>query len=218
METVDTITRDYIQTYIQSLINDEETEFEDFRKECEVNHRPIIQKEVGQLIKVMLKIINPKKILEIGTNVGFSSIYMCKSLKNKVDITTIEINDEIYNLALNNIKKFKCDKFINVINDDANNALEKLNEKYDVAFIDASKSHYDSFLEKIVKLLKPNGVIICDNVLFKGLIANDDLVIKRKRTIVRNMRNFLNDISNDKRFETVVIPIGDGVAIIRQND
>ena len=213
---MDEINRDYIQNYIHSLIVEKDGELEGFRLECEQANRPIIQREVAQYIKVMLNILKPKKILEIGTNVGFSSIFMCKALDNNVDILTIEINEDVFNEALDNVKKFKCEKNIRIINGDAIELLDGvITEKFDIAFIDAAKSHYDKFLENIVKILNKDGVIICDNVLFKGLIANDDLVKKRKRTIVRNMRNFLEWVSSDERFETSVIPIGDGIALIK---
>lgn len=213
---MDEINRDYIQTYIQSLIKIEDEELEKFRQNCIENHRPIVQEEVAQFIKVLLNIIKPKKILEIGTNVGFSSIFMCKALENNVDILSIEINELVYEEALNNIKNFNCDKSIRLINDDANHALDCIDENgFDMVFMDASKSHYAEFLDKIMKILSPDGIIICDNVLYKGMIASDELVKKRKRTIVRNMRNFLHYISNDDRFETSIIPIGDGVALIK---
>ncbi len=212
---MDEITRDYIQTYIQGLIKDEGEELEKFRESCVENHRPIIQKEVGQFIKVMLNIIKPKKILEVGTNVGFSSIFMCQTLNKNVDILSIEINEDVCNEAIDNIKKFECEKNIRIINDDAITALDYISEKFDIAFIDAAKSHYDEFLDKILKILNPNGIIICDNVLYKGLIANDELVTKRKRTIVRNMREFLEYVSTNERFETSIIPIGDGIALIK---
>jgi len=212
---MDEITRDYIQTYIQGLIKNEDEELEKFRENCIENHRPIIQKEVGQFIKVMLNIIKPKKILEVGTNVGFSSIFMCQTLNKNVDILSIEINEDACNEAIDNIKKFECEKNIRIINDDAITALDYISEKFDIAFIDAAKSHYDEFLDKILKILNPNGIIICDNVLYKGLIANDELVTKRKRTIVRNMREFLEYVSTNERFETSIIPIGDGIALIK---
>ncbi|HBB29680.1 MAG TPA: O-methyltransferase [Clostridiales bacterium] len=212
---MDEITRDYIQTYIQGLIKDEGEELEKFRENCVENHRPIIQKEVGQFIKVMLNIIKPKKILEVGTNVGFSSIFMCQTLNKNVDILSIEINEDVCNEAIDNIKKFECEKNIRIINDDAITALDYISEKFDIAFIDAAKSHYDEFLDKILKILNPNGIIICDNVLYKGLIANDELVTKRKRTIVRNMREFLEYVSTNEKFETSIIPIGDGIALIK---
>lgn len=212
---MDEITRDYIQTYIQGLIKNEDEELEKFRENCIENHRPIIQKEVGQFIKVMLNIIKPKKILEVGTNVGFSSIFMCQTLNKNVDILSIEINEDVCNEAIDNIKKFECEKNIRIINDDAITALDYISEKFDIAFIDAAKSHYDEFLDKILKILNPNGIIICDNVLYKGLIANDELVTKRKRTIVRNMREFLEYVSTNESFETSIIPIGDGIALIK---
>jgi len=155
---MDEITRDYIQTYIQGLIKDEGEEIEKFRENCVENHRPIIQREVGQFIKVMLNIIKPKKILEVGTNVGFSSIFMCQTLNKNVDILSIEINEDVCNEAIDNIKKFECEKNIRIINDDAITALDYISEKFDIAFIDAAKSHYDEFLDKILKILNPNGI------------------------------------------------------------
>ena len=140
---------------------------------------------------------------------------MCKALNKEVDILSIEINEDVYNEAIDNIRRFECDKNIRIINDDAIVALDYISEKFDIAFIDAAKSHYDEFLDKILKILNPNGIIICDNVLYKGLIANDDLVTKRKRTIVRNMREFLEYVSTNEKFETSIIPIGDGVALIK---
>jgi predicted O-methyltransferase YrrM len=213
---MDTINREYIQTYLQSLIKSEDENLEKFRQSCIDNHRPIIQKEVAQLIKVLLTIIRPKKILEIGTNVGFSSIFMCKALENNVDILSIEIDKEIHEEAIDNIKKFGCEKNIRLINDGAGHALDYINEKnFNIAFVDASKSHYTEFLDKILKILSSDGIIICDNVLYNGMIASDELVVKRKRTIVRNMREFLQYVSSDNRFETSIIPIGDGIAIIK---
>lgn len=212
---MDEITRDYIQTYIQNLIKNEDEELEKFRENCIENHRPIIQKEVGQFIKVLLNIVKPKKILEIGTNVGFSSIFMCKALDKNTDILSIEIDEDIYKEAINNIKNFDCDRNIRLVNDDAAVALDCINEKFDVAFIDASKSHYEEFFDKTLKILNPNALIICDNALYKGMIANDELVTKRKKTIVRNMRDFLDYVSKDDRFETSIIPIGDGIALIK---
>ena len=84
-----------------------------------------------------------------------------------------------------------------------------------MAFIDASKSHYEEFFDKTLKILNPNALIICDNALYKGMVANDELVAKRKKTIVRNMRDFLDYVSKDDRFETSIIPIGDGIALIK---
>jgi len=217
---MDNINYDYIKEYINSLIKDDDKEFEDFRQDCLANKRPIIQREVAQFMNVCLNMSKPKRILEIGTNVGYSSMYMCKALGGNVKITSIELNTEVAMLARENIKKFGYENCITVINDDASEALDslgvaKLDKKFDFVFIDASKSHYDDFFEKALRIVADDAVIMCDNALYKGLIANDDLVVKRKRTIVRKMRDFLADVSKDERFVTSLIPIGDGVALIK---
>lgn len=215
---MDNINRDYIQTYIQGLIKNESDKLEKFRNECIERHLPIIQRETAQLIKVLLLMHNPKSILEVGTNVGFSSIYMCTALDRKVKVLSIEKSEEYYQEALSNIKTFGCEDNISVINSDASEALDMIintNEKFDIAFIDAAKSHYTEFLNKIIAMMNPGGLIISDNVLYKGLIANDELVTKRKRTIVRNMREYLEYISTDDKFETSIIPIGDGLALTK---
>lgn len=217
---MDNINYEYIKDYINSLIKEDDQEFENFRKDCLENKRPIIQREVAQFMNVCLNMAKPKRILEIGTNVGYSSMYMCRALDSNVDITSIELNSEIASLARENIKRFGYADNIKVINDDASNALDslalaKLSKKFDFVFIDASKSHYDDFFEKALRIISDDAVIMCDNALYKGLIANDDLVVKRKRTIVRKMRDFLSDVSNDERFVTSLIPIGDGVALIK---
>lgn len=215
---MDNINRDYIQTYIQGLIKNESDKLEKFRNECIERHLPIIQRETAQLIKVLLLMHNPKSILEVGTNVGFSSIYMCTALDRKVKVLSIEKSEEYYQEALSNIRTFECEDNISVINSDASEALDMIintNEKFDIAFIDAAKSHYTEFLNKIIAMMNPGGLIISDNVLYKGLIANDELVTKRKRTIVRNMREYLEYISTDDKFETSIIPIGDGLALTK---
>ncbi len=209
------INQDYIQEYIRSLIKTDNLELEKFKKNCIEEHRPIIQDEVGQFIKVMLNIINPSSILEIGTNVGYSSIFMCLSLEKRVNITTIEINEDVVEEARRNIAEFGCKANINVICGDAAEVIETIKGNFDIAFIDAAKSHYGLFLEKMLPMMNTGGIIICDNVLFNGYIANDDLVKRRKRTIVKNLRNFLKSISEDNRFETSIIPIGDGIALIK---
>lgn len=216
---MDTINREYIQTYLHSLIKKEDLLLEKFREDCIEKLRPIVQEEVAQFIKVIINVARPKKILEIGTNVGFSSIFMCKALNNDVDILSIELNKDIYEEALKNIENFECHNNIRLINDDANHALDNLEESgFDMVFIDASKGHYGEFFDKILRIISANAIIICDNVLYKGMIANDELVERRKKTIVKRMRNFLEYISSDDRFETSIVPIGDGVALVKVKD
>jgi len=215
---MDNINREYIDVYINSLIENKDKELEQFRVECEERQLPIIHKEVGQFIKLIINQLNAKNIIEVGTNVGYSSIFMSHVMNNEGRVVTLERSEKFYNEAIENIKKFNLDKNIEVYYGDAVEILdtikiEYLDKTFDVAFIDAAKSHYTTFFDKCSKMMKSGGVIISDNVLYQGMIATDELVVRRKKTLVRNMREYLEYISHDERYVTSVLPLGDGVAV-----
>ena len=210
---MDNINREYIEMYINSLIKDEDDKLEKFREYCESRSLPIIHKEVGQYIRLTIKQLNAKSIIEVGTNVGYSSIFMSKVMKNEGRIVTLERSEKFYEEALNNIKSFGLEKNIEVYFGDAVDNLDNIEGTFDMAFIDAAKSHYKTFFDKCCKMMKPGGIIISDNVLYQGMIATDDLVVRRKKTLVRNLRNYLEYISHDDRFITSVLPLGDGLAV-----
>jgi predicted O-methyltransferase YrrM len=94
--------------------------------------------------------------------------------------------------------------------------LRCLDKKYDIVFLDAAKGQYGEFLPECMRMLNSGGLLISDNVLYKGMIATDDLVVRRKKTIVRRMRDYLDSICNMDELETSIIPIGDGVALSRK--
>lgn len=210
---MDTINREYIEEYIQSLISLKSDELKIFRKECENRKLPIIRKEVAQYIKLVIEQLNAKNIIEIGTNVGFSSIFMIKCSKYVKNITTIERREDFYNEAIENIKKFKLENNIKVCYGDASDILDTIEGEFDLAFIDAAKSSYKIFFDKCFKLLRPGGIILSDNILYQGMVACDELVPRRKKTSVRHLRNYLEYISTDERFVTSILPLADGLAI-----
>lgn len=207
------INKQYVVDYIQSVIpkNTEALRvMEDYAHE---NHVPIVHPEVAQLLKVMLNIKKPKKILEIGTAIGYSSILMANNMSKEGTIVTIERRQDMIDIASENIKNNDLSDRIKIMNGEAEEVLKEIDEKFDLIFIDAAKSRYMEFLSYCLNYLNKDGIIISDNVLYKGMIANDDLVPKRQRTIVRKMRVYLDYICNDEKFESCIIPIGDGVAI-----
>lgn len=210
---MDNINREYIDIYINSLIKDEDFKLEQFRKNCLERQLPIIHKEVGQFIKLVIKSINAKNIIEIGTNVGFSSIFMTKAMNCQGKVVTIERSEKFYLEALENIKSFNLENNIKVFFGDAIEILDTIDGNFDMAFIDAAKSYYQTFFDKCVEKMKSGGIIISDNVLYQGMIATDDLVVRRKKTLVRHMREFLENISKDDRYITSVLPLGDGLAV-----
>jgi predicted O-methyltransferase YrrM len=207
------INKDFTTNYIKSLIEEDE-EIARFRKESEDRNIPIIHEEVANFIKVILHLLKPLKILELGTAVGFSSFFMAKIIDNdNLEIKTIERRDSFVDEASKNLERLNYKGNIEILPGDALEILENLEEKFDLVFIDAAKSKYLDFLPYCFNLLKKDGIIISDNVLYKGMIANDDLVERRQKTIVRKMRKYLKTISNHPSMESSVLPLGDGLAI-----
>ncbi len=207
------INRDYIDSYINSLIEEDDEKLKQFREYCEERNLPIIHKEVGQFIKLIIHQLNAKNIIEIGTNVGYSSIFMSRVMKDEGKVVTLERSEKFYKEAIKNISDFGLDDNIKVCFGDAVDILDGVEGSYDIAFIDAAKSYYKIFFDKCLEKMKPGGIILSDNVLYQGMIASDKLVVRRKKTLVRNLRSYLKYISQDDRFVTSVLPLGDGLAV-----
>lgn len=204
---------DYINDYLRNTLKNDNSflkELEEFAKE---NNVPIIQPEVAKLLSVLGSIIKPNKILEVGTAIGYSAILMTGFLNEGGAIDTIERYELMVNRAKHNIKNVGLERIINIIQGDALEILSCIDKKYDMIFVDAAKGQYGEFLPHCLRMLNVGGVLISDNVLYKGMVANDDIVIRRKKTIVTRMRDYLTTICNHNQLETSIIPIGDGVAI-----
>lgn len=200
--------------YIRSLIKEDEDTYI-LRKEEETDHIPIIRPEVMQFISVIIKIAGIKKILEIGTANGYSSICFCKMIGKEADITSIESEEQRVLAARENIEKFNLGKNITVIYDDAVNAIMHLTGSgaYDMVFLDGPKTHYIQMLPDCIRLLKDGGILIADNVLYFGMTSGQKDIPRKKRTSAYHLREFLDNISNHPYLETSVINFEDGLAI-----
>ncbi|MCT4661972.1 MAG: O-methyltransferase [Tissierellales bacterium] len=207
------INKDYIIDYLRTELPRMSGILYDMEKYAEEYNVPIIHPEVAQMIRVFLSMKKPNSILELGTAIGYSSIFMVKMQPSCKKLITIERSEMMIQRAKENIKKAELENIIEIKEGNVQDILPKLDGKFDVIFIDAAKSKYLEFLPYCLDRLSDDGVIISDNVLFKGMIATDMLVPKRQRTIVRKMREYLNVISHHEELETTIIPIGDGVAI-----
>lgn len=207
------INNEYISSFIEDIIID--CDFLELRKFAEKENVPIMKLESKEFLKSLLAIKRPKSILEIGTAIGYSSLVFDKYSDAK--ITTIELSEDMAHIAQENFNKYNVD--INLINDDAEKALTKLNQGFDFVFIDANKSNYKFYFDYIDKnLLNNGGVIVADNILFRGEVCNDDLVEKRKITIVKRLRNFLAYITRRDDYQTSIIPMGDGISVSVKED
>lgn len=207
------IVNDAVEEYIRKTLKPSEgllNELEVFAKEHEV---PIIHKEVSDMLKVILDVKKPKRILEFGCAIGYSSIFFAKTLNEDVEIITTERNPIMITRAKENIKRAGLEDKITLLEGDAMESVENLEGNFDMVFIDAAKGHYQKFYDAVIDRVNPGGIIVSDNILYKGMIASDEFVIRRKITIVKRMRKYLDYICSLDNVDTSIIPIGDGVAI-----
>ena len=178
------------------------------------DHIPIIMDDTLEVIEDYLKEKNVKRILEIGTAVGYSAICFTKVLSEEGIIDTIERDEERVKQAKINIEKAEVEDKINIYEGDAVEILPTLNEKYDVVFIDAAKGKYPFFLKEALRMIKENGVIFADNILYKGYVMSDYNKHKQ-RTAVRNLREYIKEVSENPNLNTEILEVGDGLAISR---
>ena len=176
------------------------------------DHIPIIMDDTLEVVSNILKEKKPKRILEIGTAVGYSAICFSEYLQEGGKIDTIERETDRVEQAKQNIKKVQVEEKINIYEGDAVEILPTLNESYDVVFIDAAKGKYPFFLREAIRMIKIDGVIIADNVLYKGYVMSDYNKHKQ-RTAVRNLREYIAEITQNPNLETKILEVGDGLAI-----
>ena len=187
-------------------------ELEKIKKKALEDKVPIIMDDTLEVVAKILTEIKPNKILEIGTAVGYSAICFSEYLKENGKIDTIERDTERVKEARENIKKAEVEDKINIYEGDAVEILPTLNDEYDVVFIDAAKGKYPFFLNQALRMIRQGGVIIADNVLYKGYVMSDYNKHKQ-RTAVRNLREYIAEITNNDKLETKILEVGDGLAI-----
>lgn len=209
----DAIVHSYITEYIRDEISSTDSFLESLEQYAKENAVPIVTPETASLIETLGHMIRPKHILEIGCAIGYSSILLSKTLADSGKVTTIEYNPDMVKIATENIQKANLSDTINVVEGDAKDLLSKLDGVYDYIFLDGPKGHYIHMLDDCIRLLRKGGILVADNVLYKGMIAEQSLVIRRKITIVKRLRKFITEINNRSDIKSTVIPIGDGVTV-----
>lgn len=213
------ISNERITAYINSLDADLAPFLLALEKEALENNVPIIKKQTQGVLRFFLKLKNPKKVLEVGTAVGFSALFMSEYTDNDCKITTIEKVPMRLVEAEKNLKNpiYPHRDKINLIKGEALDVLKNLanaGEKYEFIFLDAAKAQYMSFLPELMKLLEKGGLLLTDNVLQDGTVINSKYSITRRdRTIHMRMREYLYTISHMEELETIILPVGDGIAV-----
>lgn len=194
-------------------------EFSDFeiglKEYAKNNNVPIIIDEGLSFLEAIIRIKRPKKILEIGTAIGYSAIRMNKACGSI--IYTIERNKEMYDIAMDNISKLGLDDQIHIIFKDALEAFDDVKEnEFDLIFIDAAKAQYTKFFDLYTPLLAKNGVVVCDNMLFHGLLEDKDNYQNQSRSVrglIRKLEGFHSFLLDNKDYDTAIYDIGDGMAL-----
>ena len=208
------IVNERIVAYINSLDRGNSPICNTIEKEAIEDDVPIIRKEMGNLLKVLLGLKQPQSILEVGTAVGYSSILMSENMPEGCIIDTIENYDKRIPIARNNFKRAGKEDCIRLIEGDAMEVLKELEGPYDFIFMDAAKGQYIHYMPEAVRLLADGGILMSDNVLQDGDIIESRFAVERRnRTIHSRMRDYLYELKHSNVLETSIIPLGDGVAL-----
>lgn len=190
-------------------------ELEIIKQKALEEHIPIIMDDTLEVVDKILVELKPKRILEIGTAVGYSAMCFSEYLNENGMIDTIERDEERIKEAKENIVRVGVEEKINILEGDAVEILPTLQGTYDMIFIDAAKGKYPFFLKEALRMLSENGIILADNILYKGYVMSDYNKHKQ-RTAVRNLREYIHEVTSDPNLETEILEVGDGLAITKR--
>lgn len=208
------IVNERVVAYINSLDCGNSDICNTIEKEAIADEVPIIRKEMGNLLKVLLQLVQPERILEVGTAVGYSSILMSENMPHDCTITTIENYDKRIPVAKNNFKRAGKEDVITLIEGDALEVLKTLDGPYDFIFMDAAKGQYINYLPDIKRVLRKGGLLISDNILQEGeIVESRYAVTRRNRTIHARIREYVYELTHSEDFVTSIVPIGDGITL-----
>lgn len=205
-------------TYINSLDTGNTSILDEIEREALDSCVPVIRKEMQSFLKLLLAMKHPKRILEVGTAVGFSAILMAE-YSPQCEIVTIENYEKRIPIAQENFKRAGREKQITLLAGDAAEMLKTLKEPFDLIFMDAAKGQYINFLPDVLRLLKTGGTLVSDNVLQDGDILDSHYIIaRRNRTIYHRMREYLYELTHRNDLVTAVLPVGDGITVSEKCD
>ncbi len=201
-------------TFLNSLEEPGDPFLEQIEREALRERVPVIRKETQSLLKVLMRLKNPERILEVGAGIGFSALFMSAYAPEGSRIITIEKYEKRIPAARENFKRAKKEDRITLLEGDAMDVLKSLDARFDFIFMDAAKGQYIRYLPEVLRLLEDGGLLVSDNVLQDGDIIESRFAVERRnRTIHSRMREYLYQLKHDRRLDTVILPMGDGIAL-----
>lgn len=206
-------------TFIDSMDPGNPPYLDELEKEAIAGDIPIIRKPLQSFFRFLLRYVKPKSILEVGTAIGFSAILMSEYAPKDCKITTIEKYEKRIPVAKENFKKYGKNGQIELLEGDAADILKELTGPYDLIFMDAAKGQYLAFLPDVLRLMAPGGLLLSDNVLQDGDVIESRFALDhRKRTTHARMREYLYELKHLPGYETVILPVGDGITLTTKLD
>ncbi|GAB6181455.1 O-methyltransferase [Desulfotomaculum defluvii] len=211
---MDYLIHEEVQNYIRSLLPEKDKIFHEMEEEAKEKIVPIVEPEMGQLLYWLAFTKKSKRVLEVGTAIGYSTLWLAKAvLPLGGKITTMEINGPRAESANKYFKKAGVEGQIKLVFGDAREMLFTLKGPYDFIFLDAAKGKYIEFLDKCIELLEPGGLLVAEDIFMRGMVISGEIDKRRNKTAVSRLRTFLELVSGHQQLETIILPVGDGVAI-----
>ncbi|MBR0575542.1 O-methyltransferase [Proteiniclasticum sp. BAD-10] len=208
------IINDKVKAYVESLIRI--PELKDLEEYARENYVPIVHKDAAEFLRFFVALTTPERILELGTAIGYSALLMAMASPLS-SIVSVDRDETMQTLAKANIERFGLDHRIALVLSDCLDYLETTRETFDLIFIDAGKSHYQEYLEWSLQRLKNGGTILCDNVLYRGLVAEETVARKHRTNVVR-LQEFMQHVHQREDLRVSTLTIGDGMLLIRRKE
>ena len=203
-----------MRTYINSLDMGNTPFLEELEQYAIRERVPIIRRDMQSVIKMFLAVNRPKRILEVGTAIGFSTLLMCEYGPEDLEIVTIENYEKRIPIAKENFRRAGREAQITLLEGDAGQILKELEDSFDMIFMDAAKGQYINYLPDIKRVLRKGGLLISDNILQEGeIVESRYAVTRRNRTIHTRIREYVYELTHTKDFVTSIVPIGDGITL-----
>lgn len=206
--------KDYIENYLAGLIRFPETPtMLEMRRQAEKEGYPIIRPAVAAFLNVLVNSKKPTSALEIGTSIGYSGLLILQAMGTNGRLISVESSEDLLESARENFKKQGVANQVTLIAGDGGDVLNHLDDTFGLIFLDGPKAQYLSYLPDCIRLLDYGGMLVCDDVLFYGMVAEDELIHRRKITIVKRMRKFLRTLVDYPGLDTTIVPIGNGISV-----
>ncbi len=206
-----------VEAYLRAFYPPEDALMAEMRKDAKENRVPIIEPESARFLHFLVSVLAPRRILEIGTAIGTSAITMMRAMKGNTEIYTIERDYFLHERAKKYFGRTEYTGFHPILGD-ALDIVPEMEMDFDLIFVDGAKAQNHNFFFLADRRVKPGGVIVFDNVLYRGMIADDALYERRSVTIIKRLRTFLEEAHAREDYTVSLVPVGDGMLLCRKEN